>query len=243
MTGPRVSPRTERTRNEGGKTATEDDMNEDQEHRRPMSGRLLGIAFALALLAAAAGCSGNVRSGDFKIHGIAEFRLPAFPEAGSFIEVFNEMHYQPSYKSQEGPRILPPPNSVSIAGRDVQYTSLAAHEGLQIPQSASDSYDAEETAELYRINCLVCHGDAMAGDGPVGVMMQEKGLSPVPANLTLELTQDSPPGDLFAFISWGGRQGSAANFRGRQSSSPMPEFRLLLTDAERWALVKYLLDR
>ena len=218
-------------------------MNHDIEHRRPTSGRLWGIALALLLLAAAAGCSGNIRTGDVEIYGIAEFRLPAFPEAGSFIEVFNEMHYQPSYKSQEGPRILPPPNSVSVAGRDVQYTSLAAHEGLQIPQSALDGYDAEKTAELFRINCVVCHGDAMAGDGQFGMMMQEKGLSPVPADLTLELTQDSPPGDLFAFISWGGRQGSAANFRGRQSTSPMPQFRLLLTDAERWALVNYLLDR
>ena len=69
----------------------------------------------------------------------------------------------------------------------------------------------------------------MAGDGQFGMMMQEKGLSPVPANLSLPLTQDSPSGDLVAFISWGGRQGSAANFRGRQSTSPMPQFRLLLT--------------
>ena len=238
-----VSPRTEEIRDDGGKTKTDGHMNHDLEHKRPMSGRLWGIAFAMLLLAAAAGCSGNIRSGDVKIHGIAEFRLPAFPEAGSFIEVFNEMHYQPSYKSQEGPRILPPPNSVSVAGRDVRYTSLAAHEGLQVPQGVLDGYDAKKTAELFRINCVVCHGDAMAGDGPLGTMMQEKGLSPVPANLTLELTQDSPPGDLFAFISWGGRQGSAANFRGRQSTSPMPQFRLLLTDAERWALVTYLLDR
>ena len=207
-----------------------------------MSGRLWGVVFAMLLLAVAAGCSGNIRSGDVEIYGIAEFRMPAFPEAGTFIEVFNEMHYQPSYRTQEGPRILPPPNSVSITGRDVQYTSLAAHEGLQIPQDVLDSYDLEATAELYRINCLVCHGTAMAGDGQFGTMMQEKGLSPVPANLTLELTQDSSPGDLYAFISWGGRQGSAANFRGRQSTSPMPEFRLLLTAAERWALVKYLLD-
>ena len=207
-----------------------------------MSGRLWGVAFAMLLLAVAAGCSGNLRTGDVEIYGIAEFRLPAFPEAGTFIEVFNEMHYQPSYRSQEGPRILPPPNSVSVAGKAVQYTSLAAHEGLQVPQDVLDSYDVEATADLYRINCLVCHGDAMAGDGQFGTMMQEKGLSPVPANLTLELTQDSSPGDLFAFISWGGRQGSAANFRGAQSTSPMPQFRLLLTDAERWALVKYLLD-
>ena len=209
-----------------------------------MSGRLWGAALALLLLAlAATGCSGNIRSGDVEVYGLAKFRLPAFPEAGTFIEVFNEMHYQPSFRSQEGPRILPPPNSVSVRGRAVQYNSLEAHEGLQIPQDVLDGYDEAKTAEVYRVNCLVCHGAALAGDGPFALLMQQQELSPVPVNLTLDVTQDSPPGDLFAFISWGGRQGSAANFRGRQSTSPMPEFRLLLTDAERWALVKYLLDR
>ena len=219
-------------------------MNQDREQRRPVSGRLWGAALALLLLAlAATGCSGNIRSGDVEVYGLAKFRLPAFPEAGTFIEVFNEMHYQPSFRSQEGPRILPPPNSVSVQGRAVQYNSLEAHEGLQIPQDVLDGYDEAKTAEVYRVNCLVCHGQALAGDGPFALLMQQQELSPVPVNLTLDVTQDSPPGDLFAFISWGGRQGSAANFRGRQSTSPMPEFRLLLTDAERWALVKYLLDR
>ena len=195
------------------------------------------------LTVAVIGCSGNIRSGDIKIHGLAEFRLPAFPESGNFIEIFNEMHYQPSYRSQEGPRLLPPPDSVPFTGRELRYTSLAAHEGLQIPAAVVQSYDAGNAAELFRVNCAVCHGEGMAGDGKMGQMMRNQGLSPPPADLNLSLTQDATPGDLFAFISWGGRQGSAANFRGRWSTSPMPQFRLLLTEAERWALVKYLLDR
>ena len=91
--------------------------------------------------------------------------------------------------------------------------------------------------------CVDCHGEAGRGDGPMALIMRDRGLSPLPADLSATLPQDTADGDLFAFISWGGRQGSAANFRGRQSSSPMPQFRLLLTEQERWALVVYLLSR
>ena len=41
----------------------------------------------------------------------------------------------------------------------------------------------------------------------------------------------------------GGRQGLSARLRDRDSTSPMPEFRLLLTEDERWALVRYLRSR
>ena len=194
-------------------------------------------------MVASLACSGNIRTGEVEIYGIAKFGMPAFPESGNFIEIFNEMHYQPWHKSQEGPRLLPPLDSVPVTGREVRYTSLAAHADLQVPAAVEQIYDRDKTAEIFRINCMVCHGEAMVGDGKMADMMTKDGLSPLPADLTLPLTQDSPDGDLFAFISWGGRQGSAANFRGKQSTSPMPQFRLLLTEAERWALVMYLRSR
>ena len=72
------------------------------------------------------------------------------------------------------------------------------------------------------------------------MMMEEKGMSPVPADLTLPLTQGSTDGELFAFITHGGRQGYLAIERGRESTSPMPAFRNLLSEEERWTLVQYL---
>ena len=62
----------------------------------------------------------------------------------------------------------------------------------------------------------------------------------MPANLKDENTLKSTDGDLFAFISHGGRQGYALIEKGRESRSPMPEFLLLLSEDERWSLVKYL---
>ena len=80
----------------------------------------------------------------------------------------------------------------------------------------------------------------LEGDGPLAKLMKEKGLGPMPANLKDENTLKSTDGDLFAFISHGGRQGYALIEKGLESRSPMPEFRYLLTENDRWALVKYL---
>jgi len=53
----------------------------------------------------------------------------------------------------------------------------------------------------------------------------------------------SVPGEIFAFISEGGRQGYAFTSLGRESNSPMPPFRTLLSQEDRWALVIFLRDR
>ena len=196
--------------------------------------------FLLALGLVASGC-GNIRTGDVEIFGIARFKLPAFPETGSHaVLIFSEMHYQPSYKSQEGPRLLPPPDSVPVTGKELHYDTLDEYRGLTAPSRVADSYDPSLAAELFRVNCLMCHGPAMRGDGTIAAMMKKENKGPLPADLTLPLTQDSAEGELFAFISRGGRQGFASIERGRASRSPMPEFRKLLTEEERWALVTYL---
>ena len=63
---------------------------------------------------------------------------------------------------------------------------------------------------------------------------------PFPANLNDPVTVQSTDGDLFGFVSGGGRQGLSAISRGRDSRSPMPAFNKLLTEDDRWALVLYL---
>ena len=218
--------------------------------------RLLPVVLSLALVLISAAC-GNIKTGDAEIYGIAKFKLPAIPETGSHaIETFTEMHYQPSYKSQEGPRLLPPPDSVPVTGRELSYLALfrnleenrddefprvlAEFTKLEAPGRFVEAYDKAQAAEIFRVNCMVCHGEQMTGEGPMGMMMKEKGMSPVPANLMLPLTQESTDGELFAFITHGGRQGYLAIERGRESTSPMPAFRNLLSEEERWTLVQYL---
>ena len=207
------------------------------------------VMWAVSLIAAMAlialGCS-NPRTGEVEIYGIAKFNTVAFPESGANpIEVFNEMHYQPSYKSQEGPRLLPPPDSVPVTGRELAYTTLDEYRELTVPAEVREAYDAGRAGASFGLNCAVCHGKTLRGSEEEDPAEKAKILEfmtkgPFPADLTASITRESTDGELFGFISRGGRQGLAASQRGRESGSPMPEFLRLLTEEERWALVLYL---
>lgn len=212
--------------------------------KRRMASRALVAAAAATLAVLAAACYDN-NTGRTEIGESINFKLPAFPETGgNAVQVFTEMHYQPSYRTQEGPRLLPPSDSVPVTGREIRYASLEEYTALEMPESTARTYDAAEAQHLYAINCQVCHGPALQGDGPIMNMWPttSEGVlrGPVPANLMEEITRTATDGDLFAYISLGGRQGAAARIRDRRSTSPMPEFGLLLSEEERWALVQFL---
>lgn len=199
---------------------------------------------AAALMAISTACYNNV-TGRTEIGGAINFKLPVFPETGSnAVQIFTEMHYQPSYRAQEGPRLHPPADSVPIAGKELRYSSLDEYSGLTIPGVASQAYDQSQAQHLYDINCQVCHGATLRGDGVILSLwpQTEDGTlkGPIPADLTSDITKSSTDGDLFAFITLGGRQGAAARIRDRRSTSPMPEYGLLLTENERWTLVQFL---
>ncbi len=199
--------------------------------------RIAWLALAAAVAVTAVGCYDN-NSGRTEVGPGVNFKLPAFPETGdNTVQVFTEMHYQPSYRIQEGPRILPPEDSVPVTGREIRYTSLEEYADLSVPQAAKENYDHEATRKLYETNCQVCHGPGLRGDGPILPFMTR---GPFPADLTLDLTQSSSDGELFGFITGGGRQGLSTILRGRPSASPMPEFGKLLPENDRWALVQFL---
>ena len=190
----------------------------------------------------------NSRTGEVKFGGAINFELPAFPQTGPHaVQVFSEMHYSPSYRVQEVPRILPPEHSVPISGKEVKYTSMEAYSGLTVPEAIKQGYDDARALDLYAVNCAVCHGLSMNGDGKItklsskrsdGTSAMDRG--PMPANLRSDPTRKSSDGEIFGFISHGGRQGLSAYLRGKQTSSPMPPFAKLLTADERWELTKYL---
>ena len=89
----------------------------------------------------------------------------------------------------------------------------------------------------------MCHGASGVGDGAFATVMEERNVGPRPADLTIAQTQDATDGELFAFISKGGRQGFLLVALGRESRSPMPPFQTLLSQEDRWALVTYLRNR
>ena len=237
-------------------------LSTDRTKRRRFWGGLL-----LALLVAATVSCGNLRTGEAEIHGIAKFKMPAFPETGSNkVQIFTEMHYQPSYRSQEGPRLLPPPDSVPLTGREMVYAG-EEFKDLDVPGEFQSSYDDGQAAHLFQVNCAVCHGVAMRGESMMATKMVEQKVGPVPADLMAELTREATDGEMFGFISKGGRQGQAQREATESSaqescesyvgflksdclaverslarpvSSPMPEFSRLLSEEERWWLVIYI---
>ena len=120
--------------------------------RRLTAAALLVVALALI----AAGCSGNLRTGDVEIQGIAKFKLPAFPKTGVHkVQLFNEMHYQPSYRIQEGSRLLPPSDSVPVTGRELRYATRDEYKELRVPDRFVGEYGQSAAQHLYSINCMV----------------------------------------------------------------------------------------
>ena len=212
---------------------------------RPPGARLFRRLLPLLVVLAAVGCYNN-NTGDVNIGGAINFKLPAFPETGAnAVQVFTEMHYQPSFRVQEGPRLLPPEGSVPITGRELRYASPGEYKALTAPAEIVDRYNSAEAQRLFAVNCVVCHGISLKGDGPITTLIGADGgpaweSGPFPADLTAPITRESTDGELFGFISGGGRQGQASILSGRPTSSPMPEFQLLLTEEERWQLTLYL---
>lgn len=235
---PNITPETEMTPHAENRIAY---IRRDK--RRPF-GRVLASLAAALLLIAALGCYNN-NTGETYIGESISFKLPAFPETGAHaVQVFTEMHYQPSYRSQEGPRLDVPASAVPITGKEVIYTSVEEYAALENPGG-----DSQNGAALYNINCIFCHGSTMDGQG---VIMQRENITMVPADLMGEITLERTDGELFGLISYGGNTGFTTRVSALanpeedgercvgQGSCPMPEFRRLLTEQERWDLVTYL---
>ena len=89
---------------------------------------------AVALFSVIAlGCY-NIKTGETSIGGAINFKLPAFPETGPHaVVIFSEMAYSPSFRVQEGPRLLPPVGSVPVTGKEVLFTTVEEYKQLSVP--------------------------------------------------------------------------------------------------------------
>ena len=145
---------------------------------RPPGARLFRWLVPLLVVLAAVGCYNN-NTGDVNVGGAIDFKLPAFPETGAnAVQVFTEMHYQPSYRAQEGPRLLPPEGSVPISGRELRYESPEEYKALTAPAEIVDRYNStggREARRLFAVNCVVCHGISLKGDGPIMTLIGADG--------------------------------------------------------------------
>ena len=95
----------------------------------------------------------------------------------------------------------------------------------------------------------MCHGIKLDGAGPITALLSARndGSLPYdgaePVNLNSDRVRELSDGEIFGYITWGGRPGLAAAARGKSSSAIMPEFGKMLTEQERWHLVQYLRQR
>lgn len=127
------------------------------------------------------------------------------------------MEIQPSYKQMDDP-LPPPPNSIPIEG-PISIPGMGAPENPTMADDAS----IQRGAELFAINCQMCHGIAGQGNGPVAPFL----ITFKPANLTSDLVQSKSDGSIFLTISNG--------LEGR-----MPPLNENLTVPERWDVVNFV---
>ena len=104
--------------------------------------RVALVSLGLFALLAAMGCYNN-NTGETVITQDIHFTLPAFPETGSNkVQIFTEMHYQQSYRSQEGPRLDPPESAVPITGKEV-----SAEVGGGVPGAGESGRQRDRTEQ------------------------------------------------------------------------------------------------
>ena len=102
-----------------------------------ITGAMLTGRWRLPLLLAVAATVGIVAT------GCAQGSYP--------LDIFYEMHYQPSYKAHEPPRLSPPESAVPWYGSTPPEPTSFAGSGKH----------------LFEVNCVMCHGAEGLGDGPV----------------------------------------------------------------------------
>ena len=216
-------------------------------------GARIALMLVAALLALASlGCY-NIRTGRVDVGGAINFKLPAFTQTGPHaVDIFTEMHFQPSYRTQEGPRILPPPDSVPITGKEVEYKSVEEYQAMEIPSGiASDGETLSRARHTYETNCMVCHGSNLRGEDSDAKILPylANATGAKPRNLVdVKMSGDgeqvigaasdgTTDGEIYAWITYGGQAGFASALRDRPTSSWMPQFINLLSEEERWELV------
>jgi cytochrome c553 len=130
---------------------------------------------------------------------------------GSYpVDIFYEQHYQQSYRSHEPPRLVGVADAVAF-----------------YPPTASTVTNTG--ADLFRVNCQMCHGSDAKGTGPVlARIINSYGYQPiVDTNITTRPV---------SFIA----SRLEAESRPLGPSSVMPPFGKLLSENERNAIAEYV---
>ena len=111
---------------------------------------LSALAIAIVILAAAL-----ISCGENEVASIQQSNT--YP-----LEFFSEMHYSPAHKAQEPDSLLIPAEAIPFEFD----TARTEQTVVNVPDTKELPYNAQDAANLYRINCSICHGQSGLGDGP-----------------------------------------------------------------------------
>jgi mono/diheme cytochrome c family protein len=126
------------------------------------------------------------------------------------------MEIQPAFQ----PMVDPLP--VATEAIPVEGAAFSLEIGVVPNPVTADQVSIERGEELFRINCVLCHGNAGKGDGPVASHLQNK-----PFDLTSFPIHSFSDGGIFFAISTG-------------VPGKMPALNENLTERERWDVVNYV---
>lgn len=147
------------------------------------------------------------------------------------------MEIQPSYRAQDfDPNTGEGPLPVPAQSIPVEGPAYIPGEGVPSNPVPADEVSISRGAELYAINCQMCHGEDGQGNGTISAFLVKK----KPANLASELVQSKPDGSLFLTISNGIFNPNNTLFPDVQFSGQMPPLNENLTVRERWDVVNFL---
>jgi mono/diheme cytochrome c family protein len=169
----------------------------------PKGGRvgvvLVGVLAALLL---AAGCA----------------RTGTYP-----LDIFYDMHYSPSDRPGEPPRLSPPEEAVPRRGQKPSPVTVAFEQADLLRVTIIDTPQTRRWGgELFAINCAPCHGVRGDGQGLVADRIEAATTIRPPA-IASDRVRGRTPGQLYHIIT---------NGRGL-----MPGLGKVLSDDERWAIV------
>ena len=154
------------------------------------------------------------------------------------LDIFPEMHYQQSFRSQEPPRLDAPAGSVPtnssyVEGQVVREeppVDLGKGLTMKNPLAKNDA-NLASGQRLFAVNCVPCHGEGGKGDGKLATYFRAAGPQ-VPVDLTGPRGLLWSEGQLFSIITNGQPPGYFDS-----PAAKMPAFGHLLTPDERWLIV------
>jgi mono/diheme cytochrome c family protein len=156
------------------------------------------------------------------------FTAPSFQQGfKDAVNAFTHLRYYPIRDMRRSVALAPqkgvhrPPDDASVptTGKEIAIDRDIAAETLHNPIPTSDASVARGDSTFRKL-CVPCHGQSMAGDGPVAAQFMP------PPDLLAQQTRDRKDGYIYSYIRHGG--------------VVMPSYGFQVSAEEAWHLVNFI---